>query len=101
VTGSGRSPDPVTVRRTTGLVFQIALRQLPKQIFVKRMFYYRFLIFCLALRIEAGAFDWKPRCEEPWTGGQWKEALQRAAAATLNKDPSYVRTAQKPIFDLS
>ena len=55
------------------------------------MFHYRFLIFCLALRVEGGAFEWRPSCEEPWTGGQWREALQRAAAAALNKDPSYVR----------
>ena len=41
--------------------------------------------------MKAGAFEWRPSCEEPWTGGQWREALQRAAAAALNKDPSYVR----------
>ena len=55
------------------------------------MFHYRLLIFCLALQVEAGAFDWAPSCSEPWTTGQWREALQRAAAAALNKDPSYVR----------
>ena len=55
------------------------------------MFYYRFLVFCLAMKVEAGAFDWRPSCSEPWTNGQWREALQRAAAAALNKDPSYVR----------
>ena len=54
------------------------------------MFHYRFLVFCLALRVEAGVFDWKPSCDEPWTGANWKEALQKAASATLNRDPSYV-----------
>ena len=55
------------------------------------MFHYRFLIFCLALKVEAGAFDWRPSCEEPWTAASWREALQKAASATLNRDPSYVR----------
>jgi hypothetical protein len=54
------------------------------------MFHYRFLIFCLALKVEAGAFDWRPSCEEPWTGANWREALQKAASAALNRDPSYV-----------
>ena len=45
--------------------------------------------------MEAGAFDWAPSCSEPWTTGQWREALQRAAAAALNKDPSYVSLLQK------
>ena len=54
------------------------------------MFYYRFLVFCLALRVEAGAFQWTPSCDEPWTGAAWREALQKAASAALNRDPSYV-----------
>jgi hypothetical protein len=55
------------------------------------MFFYRFLVFCLALRVKAGAFEWRPSCEEPWTSSNWREALQKAASSTLNRDPSYVR----------
>jgi hypothetical protein len=54
------------------------------------MFYYRFLVFCLALRVKAGAFEWKPSCDEAWTSATWREALQKAASAALNRDPSYV-----------
>jgi len=43
------------------------------------------------LRVEGGTWDWKPRCEEPWTAGQWRDALQKAAASALQRDPSYVR----------
>ena len=83
----------LVLRRTflaTGLVFQIALRQLPKQYLLNKVIHYRFLVFCLALRAEAGAFEWRPSCDEPWTGANWREALQKAASAALNKDPSYV-----------
>jgi hypothetical protein len=60
-------------------------------VFNKFNVHYRFLVFCLALRVEAGTFDWRPSCEEPWTAANWREALQKAASAALNRDPSYVR----------
>ena len=49
------------------------------------------LLICLALKVQGGTWDWRPRCEEPWTAGQWRDALQKAAASALQRDPSYVR----------
>ena len=43
------------------------------------------------MKVNGGLWDWSPRCEEPWTAGQWRDALQKAAASALQRDPSYVR----------
>ena len=40
---------------------------------------------------EAGAAQWLPRCEDPWTGRRWREGLQALAGAVLGTDPSTVR----------
>ena len=52
--------------------------------------FYSIYIF-IAVVATTGGQSWTPRCEDPWTAGQWREALQAMAGAYLGRDPTMVR----------